>query len=105
PAWQSRRLSSAHASHRPTPLIPRLPLDLLLSPPPTRPAPARQLRPGLVQSSLPRRPAREFRVPALALPERRRCDVVLDRKSTRSEEHTSELQSRENLVCRLLLEK
>src|SRR5436309_12591827 len=26
-------------------------------------------------------------------------------KSTRSEEHTSELQSRENLVCRLLLEK
>src|SRR5690606_40031367 len=27
------------------------------------------------------------------------------RKSQRSEEHTSELQSRENLVCRLLLEK
>src|SRR5690606_41533183 len=27
------------------------------------------------------------------------------RKCTRSEEHTSELQSRENLVCRLLLEK
>src|SRR5690606_42143077 len=26
-------------------------------------------------------------------------------KSVRSEEHTSELQSRENLVCRLLLEK
>src|SRR5690606_39627132 len=26
-------------------------------------------------------------------------------KSKRSEEHTSELQSRENLVCRLLLEK
>src|SRR5690606_40540313 len=26
-------------------------------------------------------------------------------KTTRSEEHTSELQSRENLVCRLLLEK
>src|SRR5690606_41451049 len=26
-------------------------------------------------------------------------------KSSRSEEHTSELQSRENLVCRLLLEK
>src|SRR5690606_41488891 len=34
--------------------------------------------------------------------------VVLDRTSfygERSEEHTSELQSRENLVCRLLLEK
>src|SRR5690606_40832497 len=29
----------------------------------------------------------------------------LDRFVTRSEEHTSELQSRENLVCRLLLEK
>src|SRR5690606_42012876 len=27
------------------------------------------------------------------------------RRATRSEEHTSELQSRENLVCRLLLEK
>src|SRR5690606_41945703 len=27
------------------------------------------------------------------------------RSRTRSEEHTSELQSRENLVCRLLLEK
>src|SRR5690606_41056973 len=29
----------------------------------------------------------------------------LARKEGRSEEHTSELQSRENLVCRLLLEK
>src|SRR5207302_9022238 len=28
-----------------------------------------------------------------------------DRRWRRSEEHTSELQSRENLVCRLLLEK
>src|SRR5690606_42102442 len=27
------------------------------------------------------------------------------RRAARSEEHTSELQSRENLVCRLLLEK
>src|SRR5436309_12484952 len=42
-------------------------------------------------------------------------DVVLEasagtgktrvRRRSRSEEHTSELQSRENLVCRLLLEK
>src|SRR5690606_42039122 len=31
--------------------------------------------------------------------------VVGERKGFRSEEHTSELQSRENLVCRLLLEK
>src|SRR5436309_6554619 len=30
---------------------------------------------------------------------------VLQRQRVRSEEHTSELQSRENLVCRLLLEK
>src|SRR5690606_40381001 len=29
----------------------------------------------------------------------------LGRSTLRSEEHTSELQSRENLVCRLLLEK
>src|SRR5690606_41781474 len=29
----------------------------------------------------------------------------LGQPGTRSEEHTSELQSRENLVCRLLLEK
>src|SRR5690606_41705104 len=28
-----------------------------------------------------------------------------ERRDIRSEEHTSELQSRENLVCRLLLEK
>src|SRR5690606_39722711 len=32
-------------------------------------------------------------------------DNAADRESQRSEEHTSELQSRENLVCRLLLEK
>src|SRR5690606_41429761 len=31
--------------------------------------------------------------------------VCLRRSFLRSEEHTSELQSRENLVCRLLLEK
>src|SRR5690606_41291171 len=36
----------------------------------------------------------------LAEPPRRLLDA-----SARSEEHTSELQSRENLVCRLLLEK
>src|SRR5690606_40415899 len=32
-------------------------------------------------------------------------DLVDDAGQGRSEEHTSELQSRENLVCRLLLEK
>src|SRR5690606_33205317 len=33
------------------------------------------------------------------------CNFVRKYGLTRSEEHTSELQSRENLVCRLLLEK
>src|SRR2546430_12509994 len=32
-------------------------------------------------------------------------DLEWQRSSTRSEEHTSELQSQSNLVCRLLLEK
>src|SRR5690606_41298517 len=31
--------------------------------------------------------------------------VIASSRAGRSEEHTSELQSRENLVCRLLLEK
>src|SRR5690606_42094310 len=37
---------------------------------------------------------------------RRKCGAIFSLKGEfRSEEHTSELQSRENLVCRLLLEK
>src|SRR5688572_31620326 len=32
-------------------------------------------------------------------------DYIEDSTATRSEEHTSELQSQSNLVCRLLLEK
>src|SRR5690606_41405649 len=47
-------------------------------------------------------------VAALHLPLRLRwleAGLVVDRFLLRSEEHTSELQSRENLVCRLLLEK
>src|SRR5690606_6447220 len=35
----------------------------------------------------------------------RHIDQKMARTFNRSEEHTSELQSRENLVCRLLLEK
>src|SRR5436309_5211286 len=40
-------------------------------------------------------------------PRRARCATRLPSRfpRSRSEEHTSELQSRENLVCRLLLEK
>src|SRR3712207_6875387 len=33
------------------------------------------------------------------------ADVVVEARRLRSEEHTSELQSRQYLVCRLLLEK
>src|SRR5690349_23667092 len=41
-----------------------------------------------------------------AVPQRRRPEKHRrDRCGTRSEEHTSELQSRRDLVCRLLLEK
>src|SRR5690606_34499117 len=36
---------------------------------------------------------------------KRRFARLRDKRIFRSEEHTSELQSRENLVCRLLLEK
>src|SRR5436305_5950691 len=36
---------------------------------------------------------------------RNRLEVVYELESIRSEEHTSELQSRPHLVCRLLLEK
>src|SRR5260221_6633626 len=35
----------------------------------------------------------------------RKCLLTLGCKPTRSEEHTSELQSHSDLVCRLLLEK
>src|SRR3712207_8102635 len=37
--------------------------------------------------------------------DRRRADPPQPRLDVRSEEHTSELQSRQYLVCRLLLEK
>src|SRR5207302_10607007 len=39
------------------------------------------------------------------LAEAQRAHRDLEGRKTRSEEHTSELQSREKLVCRLLLEK
>src|SRR5690606_39835780 len=55
-----------------------------------------------------RRSVGEMKLPAALLsrastwPNR---STELVRSRSRSEEHTSELQSRENLVCRLLLEK
>src|SRR3712207_8896646 len=36
---------------------------------------------------------------------KRRCPMIIISAFSRSEEHTSELQSRQYLVCRLLLEK
>src|SRR2546422_8362774 len=48
--------------------------------------------------------ARAWRSRGAASPHRGR-DPLLDARRRRSEEHTSELQSRLHLVCRLLLEK
>src|SRR5690606_41593695 len=56
--------------------------------------PLGSLEPAFVEASLTR---------ALASLQKRLGGLEADR--LRSEEHTSELQSRENLVCRLLLEK
>src|SRR5690606_41366069 len=55
-----------------------------------------------------RRPRDETRLPATragAWLARLHADPQPRQETMRSEEHTSELQSRENLVCRLLLEK
>src|SRR2546429_9891142 len=47
---------------------------------------------------------RQPRLPRMRL-SRSRARAFLSSRSSRSEEHTSELQSRLHLVCRLLLEK
>src|SRR5690242_21793741 len=59
------------------------------------------LRPRPGSSASPSRPDPAKRVDHMET----RLEVVLSRSATRSEEHTSELQSHVNLVCRLLLEK
>src|SRR5215471_19373878 len=46
-----------------------------------------------------------FRSPATAVRPSTGCASIPPPRPTRSEEHTSELQSRRELVCRLLLEK
>src|SRR5690606_39858433 len=65
----------------------------------------RRPRPGTgeVPGPIRQRPGRGVRI----LPCHRRRDrrARVRVQAARSEEHTSELQSRENLVCRLLLEK
>src|SRR5690606_40480550 len=60
-----------------------------------------------VDLAVPVRPMTPARRAALAKANaaRRLCPVCRRDAGYRSEEHTSELQSRENLVCRLLLEK
>src|SRR5690606_40096864 len=65
-------------------------LQQLVSPPPGPAPSSRHAKRG--------RPGQLFRAPCSNIP-------YAKHRAHRSEEHTSELQSRENLVCRLLLEK
>src|SRR2546430_11524034 len=51
------------------------------------------------------RPWRQTARPTRAATQDQTCRRSRDRPAPRSEEHTSELQSQSNLVCRLLLEK
>src|SRR3712207_6884059 len=63
-------------------------------------------RPDDERADRPRRPARRApRRPALEGEGRRPGAAAPPAGNARSEEHTSELQSRQYLVCRLLLEK
>src|SRR5690606_41843438 len=81
--------------HDALPIWPTLPGEAAGEPDPAAPpGPARPARCAALQPrDWPRRP----RHPPPPSPARE--------QKARSEEHTSELQSRENLVCRLLLEK
>src|SRR5688572_32707145 len=51
------------------------------------------------------RPFRAVMMPIDREPQREDIERFIPRQAKRSEEHTSELQSQSNLVCRLLLEK
>src|SRR5690606_40087022 len=70
------------------------------APPPTAPAATAEV-PQREDSTLPELPSS----PGEATPTPEQPVDPSTDTTTRSEEHTSELQSRENLVCRLLLEK
>src|SRR5690606_40819473 len=71
---------------------------------PTRPI-SFQSRDGLVLHGFYTAPAGEGPRPMVVMPHGGPHGVHDSWGFNRSEEHTSELQSRENLVCRLLLEK
>src|SRR5207247_9515256 len=90
---------------------------LLILPPPISPLfPYTTLfRSGVTRCCSPRSPSRSAAAPrrwgwdrphyGRAATPRRRASSRRPSRNTRSEEHTSELQSRVDLVCRLLLEK
>src|SRR5690242_21330185 len=82
-------MGTAHTEFYTLSLHDALPISCSWSPPPTSPTSVGRRRPT------PRAPRRR---------RRRRRRPRLPRR-LRSEEHTSELQSHVNLVCRLLLEK
>src|SRR5690606_40565029 len=68
--------------------------------------PTPRLRPSSMRSSHGRRGCRRtHRSRGRPVTTTRTSSRMSESRTPRSEEHTSELQSRENLVCRLLLEK
>src|SRR2546427_7799306 len=58
-----------------------------------------------LHDALPILPTAAWSIAASATMTLTHCSVVCPADTPRSEEHTSELQSQSNLVCRLLLEK
>src|SRR5207302_2688721 len=60
---------------------------------------------GVQTCALPISPLHEGRLDRISARQRAVRALEVETGRARSEEHTSELQSRENLVCRLLLEK
>src|SRR5207302_10983581 len=101
-------------THPPTPLSHALSLhDALPIFSPTRSQcrlraaaqPGQDLVGGLVGRSLLGQPLRQLRIVVEQPPGLVARGLPDQVRRLRSEEHTSELQSRENLVCRLLLEK
>src|SRR5690606_42148096 len=100
------------AAHRASPPISPLPLHDALPIYPSPPAGALLVAPPTTRTSVPGSIAATgaaITTSPSVTPERTATSPVSSSRTpvctSRSEEHTSELQSRENLVCRLLLEK